>query len=62
MGLVSFVVGYQEVTWESLALHALTPLLSSLLRRKMGLSTAEVNSDLLVEGEITPLKPNPKPC
>jgi len=62
MGLVSFVVGYQKVAWESLELHTLTPLLSSLLRRKLEPSTAKANQELLFEGEITPLKPNPKPC
>lgn len=62
MGLVSFMVGYQEVTWESLELRALTPPLSSLPRRKQELRTAEANSDLLFVREITPLKPNPKPC
>ena len=43
MGLVSFVVGYQKVAWESLELHTLTPLLSSLLRRKLEPSTAKAN-------------------
>ena len=33
MGLVSFVVGNQELTWESLELHALTPPLPSFLGR-----------------------------
>lgn len=55
------MVGYQEVTWESLELHALTPRLSSLLRRKLELSAAVANLDLLFGGKITPLKSNPSP-
>lgn len=50
--------GFQELTWESLELHALTPPLPSLLRRKLEPSTVEANSDVLC-GKNYPSKAKP---